>query len=407
MQDITVTAKIMMMFNNDADIKSLNDTAEQYRLACNYASQYIYDNNFEFSTIKLNKVIYRDLRSMFNLKSQMAQSVLRTVVARYRTTKTQLRKKPYRYKDANDTWKTIYRDLSWLQKPIYFGRKQLDLVANRDWSYSIDKNILSVNTINGRIKTTPNIKGFEKYMDGTWSLGLAKIVPLNNHWYFHVSVTKQHEVFLKEHVQNVIGIDRGLRFLATTYDSQNKTTFFDGKSIMRKRDKYKALRASLQAKGTKSAKRRLRKLSKRENRWMSDVNHQISKTLIDKYGKNSLFVMENLSNVRFNTNELSKNMRGKVSSWAFGQFEQFLTYKAELNESSVIEVSAQYTSQRCPRCGTIDKENRDHNNHLYTCKNCGYRSNDDRIGAMNIQELGRNYISGIEKPRFIKQQTEE
>ena len=176
---------------------------------------------------------------------------------------------------------------------------------------------------------------------------------------------------------------------------------------MRKRDKYKALRASLQAKGTKSAKRRLRKLSKRENRWMSDVNHQISKTLIDKYGKNSLFVMENLSNVRFNTNELSKNMRGKVSSWEFGQLEQFLTYKAELNESSVIEVSAQYTSQRCPRCGTIDKENRDHNNHLYTCKNCGYRSNDDRIGAMNIQELGRNYISGIKKPRFIKQQTEE
>lgn len=407
-KDITVTAKIIMNFSNPNDADSLNITAEQYREACNYVSDYIFNNNFVFMQSKLNKALYNDLRQLFNLKSQMAQSVLRTVVARYRTTKTQLRQKPYRYKNLNDKWVTIYRDLSWLTKPIYFNRKQLDLVAKRDWSYSKDKNILSINTINGRIKTTPNIKGFEKYFDGSWQLGLAKIVPLNDNWYFHVSVTKKHEVFQKENVKNVVGIDRGLRFLATTYDSQSKTAFFDGKTIMRKRNKFKALRASLQAKGTKSAKRRLKKLSKRENRWMSDVNHSISKTLIDNYGNNTLFVMENLSNMRFNSNELSKNMRGQVNSWSFGQFEQFLAYKAELNESSVIEVSAQYTSQRCPKCGIINKNNRDHENHIYNCKNCGYKSNDDRIGAMNIQELGRNYISGIEKPKFIKNiQTEE
>ncbi|MBP3041742.1 transposase [Bacillaceae bacterium Marseille-Q3522] len=60
--------------------------------------------------------------------------------------------------------------------------------------------------------------------------------------------------------------------------------------------------------------------------------------------------------------------------------EQDLTYKARLNQSEVIKVDAHYTSQRCPKCGTIDKEHRNHDIHEYHCQNCGYRSNDDRIG---------------------------
>ncbi|NYA62920.1 transposase, partial [Lactobacillus salivarius] len=41
-----------------------------------------------------------------------------------------------------------------------------------------------------------------------------------------------------------------------------------------------------------------------------------------------------------------------------------------------------------------------HEKHEYHCDNCGYRSNDDRIGAMNIQLLGTQYISGQEQPKF-------
>ena len=46
-----------------------------------------------------------------------------------------------------------------------------------------------------------------------------------------------------------------------------------------------------------------------------------------------------------------------------------------------------YTSQRCPKCGRINKDNRDHDLHLYHCDCCGYSSNDDRIAAINIQYL--------------------
>ena len=134
---------------------------------------------------------------------------------------------------------------------------------------------------------------------------------------------------------------------------------------------------------------------------MSDVNHQISKTLVQKYGKDTLFVLEDLAGVSFEESNLSRTAKQNydLRSWSFYQLEQFLTYKAHENRSEVLKVSAKYTSQRCPKCGIIRKANRDHHKHLYSCR-CGYKSNDDRIGAMNIQLLGTMWISGDTYPRY-------
>lgn len=128
---------------------------------------------------------------------------------------------------------------------------------------------------------------------------------------------------------------------------------------------------------------------------MSDVNHQISKTLIDKYGTNTLFALEDLTGISF-----ERQNQDDINSWSFYQLEQFLTYKAHLNKSEVLKVSAKYTSQRCPKCGSIKKRNRNHQLHEYHCDNCGYTSNDDRLGAMNIQSLGKQFISGQDNPHY-------
>lgn len=309
-------------------------------------------------------------------------------------------RRPYKYQDQNTgEWYREVRDLTWLHKPISFNRPQVDLQRNRDWSY-LSSGQLSINTLDGRVKVDPICRGFNQYLDGTWKFGLAKLLKSSGKWYLHISATKEVADFNKQTVKHVVGLDRGLRFLATSYDEQGKTAFFDGQAIMRKRAKYQKLRATLQAKGTKSAKRRLKKLSGRENRWISDVNHCLSKTLVQKYGANTLFVLENLNGVSFERTDLPKALRNQNKSWAFYQLEQFLTYKAHLHNSEVVEVSAKYTSQRCPKCGVIKKDNRNHEKHEYHCDNCGYRSNDDRIGAMNIQLLGTQYISGQEQPKF-------
>lgn len=398
--EMQVTIKVKLKITNSETASSFSKTMEQYRQACNYVSEYIFNHDFDMKQSRLNKELYSELRNLFSLKSQMAQSVIRTVIARYKTVKAQMSCRPYKYQDQNTgEWHREVRNLNWLCKPISFNRPQVDLQRNRDWSY-LSNGQLSINTLDGRVKATPVCHGFSQYFDGTWKFGLAKLLKSGNKWYLHISATKEVADFDKQEVKHVVGIDRGLRFLATTYDEQGETAFFDGKAIMRKRAKYQKLRATLQSKGTKSAKRRLKKLSGRENRWMSDVNHHLSKTLVQKYGANTLFVLENLNGVSFERTDLPKSLRSQNKSWAFYQLEQFLTYKAHLNNCEVVEVSAKYTSQRCPKCGVIKKDNRNHGKHEYHCANCGYRSNDDRIGAMNIQLLGTQYISGQEQPKF-------
>ena len=397
-QTVNIKVKLNILEPNVG--MKFSKTMEQYRLACNYVSEYLFNNNFPLNKNEVQKVIYNTIREKFNLKSQMTISCIRSVIARYKTVKTQMARRPYKYQDQNTgEWYREVRDLNWLHKPISFNRPQVDLQRNRDWSY-LSSGQLSINTLDGRVKVDPICRGFNQYLDGTWKFGLAKLLKSSGKWYLHISATKEVADFNKQTVKHVVGLDRGLRFLATSYDEQGKTAFFDGQAIMRKRAKYQKLRATLQAKGTKSAKRRLKKLSGRENRWISDVNHCLSKTLVQKYGANTLFVLENLNGVSFERTDLPKALRNQNKSWAFYQLEQFLTYKAHLHNSEVVEVSAKYTSQRCPKCGVIKKDNRHHEKHEYHCTNCGYCSNDDRIGAMNIQLLGTQYISGQEQPKF-------
>lgn len=400
MSDLTKTIKLRINVSKEQEML-FRQMTEQYRQACNFVSKHIFDNQFNLAYQSLNKELYSDLRGRFGLKSQLAQSSIKTAVARYKTVKRQLVQNPYKYKDEKGSWKYIPKTLEWLWKPVFFSRPQADLVRNRDYSFVDDGQTLSINTLGKRIKCTFEAKHFTEYLDGSWNLGTAKLVEFKGLWYLHIPVTKAVEDFQKGNVRHVVGIDRGLRFLTVSYDEQGKTEFISGRKIATKRHKFQEVRRQLQSKGTKSAKRRLKAISGRENRWMSDVNHQISKTLVQKYGKDTLFVLEDLTGVSFEESNLSRTARQKydLRSWSFYQLEQFLTYKAHENCSEVLKVSARYTSQRCPKCGTIHKGNRDHHEHMYSCQ-CGYKSNDDRIGAMNIQLLGTMWISGDNNPRY-------
>ena len=400
MSDLTKTIKLRIHVTPEQEVL-FRQVTEQYRQACNFVSRYIFDNQFDLTYQSLNKKLYSGLRGLFGLKSQLAQSSIKTTIARYKTVKQQLFRKPYRYKDEDGDWQHIPKTLEWLWNHIFFRRPQADLVRNRDYSFVDDGQALSINTLGERTKCTFEGNHFAGYLDGSYRLGTAKLVELKGQWYLHIPVTKAVEDFQKKDIRHVVGIDRGLRFLAVSYDEQGKTEFVSGKKIITKRHKFQEVRRQLQYKGTKSAKRKLKAISGRENRWMSDVNHQISKTLVQKYGKDTLFVLEDLAGVSFEESNLSRTTKQnyELRSWAFYQLEQFLTYKAHENRSEVLKVSARYTSQRCPKCGTIRKENRNHHKHLYSCQ-CGYESNDDRIGAMNIQLLGTMWISGNDNPRY-------
>lgn len=409
MTNIVKTMKLRLY--TDKETSALfSDMAVHYSAACTDISEYVFYHGFVLNFMKLQKSLYQEVRETFGLKAQMTISSFKTVTAGYKTVKEQLESKPFRYKDENGKWHSIPKTLEWLWKPIVFSRPQVDLVRNRDYSFVTDKKenkpYVSINTLRNRVKVPYIVPAcFKKYFeDPKWKFGTAKLVSLKGIWYLHIPMTKTvPDIFNACKPKHVVGIDRGLRFMITAYDERGDVQFVSGKEIMKRRDKFNAVRAELQSKGTKSAKRVLKRLSGRENRWMTDVNHCLSKTLIDKYGTDTLFVLEDLTDVSFLKKNLSKrNAKGRneTRSWTFYQLEQFLTYKAQAAGSGVLKVDANYTSQRCPKCGRILKENRHHDTHEYICDCCGYCSNDDRVGAMNIYQLGTMYVSGDMHPRY-------
>ncbi|KRO06831.1 is607 family transposase [Levilactobacillus parabrevis] len=376
--------------------------SKEYQRLANVVSQWIFDHDFQLSWLKVNYHLYKIFRQESELNSQMIQSVFRTVSARYKTVREQMRQHSYRYKNEENKWVQVPRDLNWLVKPIQFRQPQADLVRQSNYSFVDDMQQISITTLSKRTKLAFTNKGFEKYFTGDWKLGTAKLVYSRGKWFLHIGITKKVNDFDSKDSPQIVGIDRGLRFLATAFDNEGRTLFFDGQKILHRRKKFLEIRRQLQSKGTKSAKKKLKQLAQRENRWMTGVNHRLAKTLVTAYGSHTLFVLEDLTHVTFNTDDLPKSLRNSHRSWAFFQLESFLTYKAQAIQSTVVKVNPAFTSQRCPKCGLVEKTNRHHDTHEYWCKQCQYRCNDDRLGAMNIEILGQKWLSGVKRPKIKK-----
>ena len=405
MAEIIKTMKLHI-HADEATSVLFGELTQRFSVACNDISFYVFEHGFPLDHRAVQKAIYHQIRNTYGLKSQMTISAIKLVVARYKAVQTQLADKPYRCKGEDGKWMSIPRTLEWLWEPVCFSRPQADLVRGRDYSFVDGGTKLSINTLaSRRVKVSFDLPDcYRKYFSGEWKLGTAKLVSLKGEWYLHIPATKTvPDTFDAANPAHIVGIDRGLRFLLTSYDESGHCCFVSGKEIAKKQASFAACRAELQAKGTKSAKRKLKAIAGRENRWMTDVNHRLSKTLVSHYGENTLFAIEDLTGVSFSERNLShrtKEQRRELRSWAFYQFEQFLTYKAAAVGSAVVKFPANYTSQRCPKCGRIRKENRKHSTHEYICDACGYRSNDDRIGAMNIHCLGSMYSAGNPAPKF-------
>ena len=376
MEQITVTAKVQISVDADNQVL-LDKTMSAYSDACNYVSEYIF-NTKNLKQFSLNQILYSTLREQFGLRSQMAQSVFKTVIARYKT--------------------ILETQKEWI-KPS-FSKPQYDLVWNRD--YSLTQNCFSVNTLDGRIKLPYFAKGMSKYFDHTtYKFGTAKLVNKHGKYFLHIPVTYEVEESNVSDTCNVVGIDRGINFVVATYDSKHKSGFVSGRAIKQKRAHYSKLRKELQKRQTPSARRRLKAIGQRENRWMQDVNHCISKALVESNPKHTLFVLEDLTGIRNVTERVKTKDRYVSVSWSFYDLEQKLIYKAKQNQSTVIKVDPRYTSQCCPVCGHIEKSNRNKKIHLFTCKNCSYESNDDRIGAMNLYHMGISYLKEAQVPDTV------
>lgn len=321
-------------------------TMETANAACNAISSYAWRHR-AFRQYDLHHALYHDLRQQFSLSAQMVVRCLGKVADAYKLDRD--RKRTFRERGgiAYDSRLLTYRQAE-----------------------------VSIWALGGR-QRMPYAIGEHHARLMQYQQGESDLVYRRGEFYLFATCEVPEED--EEAVDGVLGVDFGIVQIATDSDGES----FAGAVIDRKRERYATHRAGLQSTGTRSAKRRLKKVSGRQRRFQRDVNHTISKRLVQKAKDTGrAIVLEDLSGIRERIT-VSKAQRSRHHNWAFYDLRAKITYKARLRSVPVVVVDPAYTSRTCYTCGHCDKTNRK-SQAEFVCQACGHRDNADRNAALNI-----------------------
>ncbi|MBN1889297.1 MAG: transposase, partial [Thermoflexales bacterium] len=73
----------------------------------------------------------------------------------------------------------------------------------------------------------------------------------------------------------------------------------------------------------------------------------------------------------------------QVSLWTRGMLKERVEFKASAGGSSREQVNPAYSSQMCPICGFVHKDNR--RGDAFQCLHCGHADDADRVAAHNLK----------------------
>jgi putative transposase len=363
-QVLTVVVKLQP---TPEQVVKLEATLLSFAAACNYVN----DNTDKKLTNKvaLQALTYYTIKSEFGLVANMAVRACARVAANRKVAK--LKNKPV--KKFKPTSIDCDRDLFCLRE--------------QDWTVSLA-------TVNGRERVKMNAGNYQRgKLKGKTPTSATLCKHSDSQFYLHIQIKDDVPQLPKSN--KVIGVDLGRREIAVTSDGDR----WDGKQIQQIRDKYSTVRSSLQkkaTKGTRSSRRRCRqiliRLSGRERRFQSWLNHNISKSIIlSAKQQEATVAIEDLSGIRerTNTQPRSKQERRRSNSWAFYQLRMFLEYKGIKVGVEVIAVPPAYTSQTCHNCLHIGIRSEK----KFNCGNCSWSGDADLNGARMIGLLGASVNS--------------
>lgn len=346
-----MTAQIKLLTDKNA-LNALSDTLKSVNTACNDISKTAFKNK-KFGKYSLQKLCYKRIRKEYNLTAQATIHAIRKVVRAYELDQ---------------------------KKPRVFKPHGALTYDDRILSYNIEKKHISIWTVHGRIKKIPFACGQHQLELLRHRKGESDLVFANGArgGFFLLATCEVNEPTPVE-TKKILGIDLGVVNLATDSTGQQ----FSGENVEKFRKRHQRLRRELQSRGTRSAKRKLRKLSGKQARFQKNENHKISKQLVAKAkGTSSSIAVENLTGIRKRTT-VRKADRARLGNWGFHQLKTFIAYKSKREGIAVIEVDPRNTSRTCTDCGYCDKKNRKSQS-KFVCLKCGCAEHADIVGAKNI-----------------------
>nr|WP_308209054.1 transposase [Actinoallomurus purpureus] len=325
---------------------------------------------------ELRKHTYAELREC-GLGAQVAQHVIKKVRDAYTTLHANLRA-------GNLGKEGSKRRIKAESKPITFRSQAAHPYDDRCLSWQYDAQTVSIWTMAGRLKgvrfaCSPNaLKQLTAHRKGESDL-------VERDGVFYLIATCEVPEAQTGEPDGFIGVDLGIVNIATTSTGHKAA----GRNLNRYRRRQLALRAKLQKKGTKSAKRLLKKQRRKESRRAKDINHCVSKTIVTEAERTGRGIsLEQLTGIRERV-RLRKPQRVALHSWAFAQLADFIVYKARRAGVPVVFVDPAYSSKECAGCGHIDRLNRV-SQAVFTCRGCGVVAHADRNASRVLARRGQN-----------------
>lgn len=321
--------QIKLLPNKEQEIVLLG-TLRTANAACDSISETAWQDKI-FNQFKLHKKCYQLIRASFPLSAQVVVRCISKVADAYKTNKKSKR-----------------------------TFKELGSIAYDSRILSYSGSIASIWSIGGRLKI-PFICHNAAYLP--YIKGEADLVFKKGKFYlFQTCEVPEEDV---DDVEDFIGVDFGCKDIVSLSDGTSVSSSW----INNYRTKRQQIRSSIQSKGTKGAKKLLKRLSGKEKTTAKIVNHTISKNIVKKAkSEGKGIAIENLKGIRKRTErKVRREQRGLRSKWSYDQLRQFIAYKAQLNGVKLMVIPPAYTSQTCHSCmkiGTRKSKN-------FFCETCG------------------------------------
>ena len=239
--------------------------------------------------------------------------------------------------------------------------------------------------------------GWVRYRKSRDIIGTIKNVTVSRRgekW--DVSIQTEYEVVSSAPNPSEIGIDMGVKRFVTLSNGDFVEPLNPFKQELEKLAKLQR-KLARQKKGSRKTKRKIARL----HRYIADSRRDFLHKTSTKIAKNHSIVyvedlkVSNMSASASGTKESpGKNVKQKsglnrsILDQGWYGFFQMLSYKLEQRGGKLIKVDPTNTSRTCPRCGLVSAENRK-SQATFACIGCGYRSNADDVGAINILRAGR------------------
>ena len=264
--------------------------------------------------------------------------------------------------------------------------------------------------------------GWLRYRNSRAVLGELRNVTVscfNGKWF--VSIQTQREVKPPLPTSTTaVGIDVGITQFVTFSDGRAIAPLHSFKKHQQRLARYQR-RMSRKVKFSnnwKKAKAKVQRIHSDIAQARRDYLHKITTTISQNH---ALVCIEDLQIKNMSTSakgtadkpgtkvKQKSGLNRAILDQGWGEFRRQLGYKVPWHGGQLIAVPPHYTSQTCPCCGHVAKDNRQTQS-MFVCVLCGYTNHADVVGAINILAAGHAVLAcgePVQSGRSAKQEPAE